>query len=292
MSKADKKKLEGLSPIQIALRKLFRNKLAVVGFVILLLIVILSLFAPLLSSYGRDQIDLGANYAAPSAEHILGTDEVGRDVFTRLLYAGRVSLSVGLISTSIAAVIGVLLGAIAGFYGKKADFVIMRVVDIFMCFPFFVIAIAIAAILGPSIWNVMIISGCLGWTSIARMVRAEIFSLKEREFVEAAKAIGLSSWNIIFKHLLPNCMAVIIVYATLGIASGILSEAGLSFLGLGVEMPVPSWGNMLSAAQSLNSLTNRWWLWIPPGVMVLVTILSINFIGDGLRDALDPKTRR
>lgn len=283
--------IKGMSPLKIGFMKLKKNKLAMFGIFVLIIFIATSIFAPVITPYGRDEIDLMNTFAKPSGTHWLGTDDVGRDNFTRLIYAGRVSLSVGLVSTSIAACIGILLGAVSGFYGGKVDFMIMRVVDIFMCFPFFVIAITIAAVLGPSIWNVMIISGVLGWTSIARMVRAEVISLKEREFIEASKALGLSSTNLIFRHIIPNIVGTIIVYTTLGIASGILSEAGLSFLGLGVELPVPSWGNMLSTAQSLRSLRMHWWLWIPPGMCVFLTILSINFVGDGLRDALDPKTK-
>lgn len=277
---------------KLSLNRFMKNKLAVFGMIILLILIITSIFAPLITSYGRDAQNLSMIHGKPSKEHILGTDELGRDVFTRLLYGGRVSLSVGLVSTTISVIIGVILGILSGYYGKAVDIIIMRIVDIFMCFPFFVLAITIAAILGPSIWNVMIITGLLSWTSICRIVRAEVMSIKEREFVEASKALGLINREIMFKHILPNTFAIIIVYATLGIASGILSEAGLSFLGLGVKQPQPSWGNMLASAQSLQSLQHRWWLWVPAGLLVFITILSINFVGDGLRDALDPKLKR
>lgn len=280
------------SLLAVGLRQFIRNKLAIVGVIIIVVLVVASVFAPLIASYERDEQDLLNTKSAPDAEHILGTDELGRDVFTRLLYAGRVSLSVGLLSTFISALIGVFLGAMAGYFGGVVDFIIMRIVDMFMSFPFFVIAITMAAILGPSIWNVMIITGVLGWTQIGRIVRAEVLSLREREFVEAAKALGIESFAIIFKHILPNILAIIIVYATLGIARGILSEAALSYLGLGVKQPMPSWGNMLSAAQNLQTLNNRWWLWVPPGILVFITVLSINFVGDGLRDALDPKLKK
>lgn len=282
---------EGTSLWKIGAKRLMKNKLAVFGIVVLSILIILSVLAPVITPYDRDETNLTNTYQKPSKEHWLGTDELGRDVFTRLIYGGRVSLSVGLVSTSISVIIGVLLGAIGGYYGKAVDNIIMRIVDIFMCFPFFIMAITIAAILGPSIWNVMIISGILSWPSIARIVRAEVMTVKEREFVEASKALGLTPTEIIFRHILPNVLAVVIVYTTLGIASGILSEAGLSFLGLGVKQPQPSWGNMLSAAQNLRSLRLHWWLWVPPGLLVFITILSINFLGDGLRDALDPKLK-
>ncbi len=283
---------KSLSPMGIVFKRLKRNKMAVAALFILILLTLIALFAPLLTPYDRDQLDLANSYQKPSAEHWLGTDDLGRDTFTRLIYGGRVSLSVGLVSTAISLLIGVFLGAIAGYSGGWVDNLIMRIVDVFMCFPFFVIAIAIAAVLGPSIYNVMLISGVLSWTKICRIVRAEVMAIKGREFIEAAISLGLEGREIITKHILPNVLAPIIVYATLGIAIGILSEAGLSFLGLGVKQPQPSWGNMLAAAQSLRSLRLHWWLWIPPGMMVLMTILSINILGDGLRDAFDPKLKR
>lgn len=280
-----------LSPGKIAWNRFKKNKLAIFGAIVLILFLLLAILASFIAPYERDKIDLFMIEAAPVGKHFLGTDDIGRDVFTRLLYGGRVSLGVGIAATAIQLSIGITLGAIAGYYGKWADTIIMRLVDIIMCFPFFVIAISAAAILGPSIWNVIIIIGALQWTNIARIVRAEIMALKQREFIEAAKALGLNGREIIKKHLLPNIMAPIIVYATLGIANGILLEAGLSFLGMGVKQPQPSWGNMLSAAQSMRVLKSEWWLWIPPGAMVFLTVLSINFVGDGLRDALDPKLK-
>ncbi|WP_427338236.1 oligopeptide ABC transporter permease [Caloranaerobacter sp. DY30410] len=283
---------KGVSPWQLAFDRLKKNKLAMFGFTVLAILVFLAIFAPLVTTHGRDTIDPLRVFEPPSKEHWLGTDELGRDVYTRLIYGARVSLSVGLVSTGIAAVIGVTLGAIAGYFGGWVDNFIMRIVDIFLCFPFFVMAITMAAILGPSIWNVMLIRGILSWTGIARLVRAEVLSLKEREFIEAARALGLNSKEIIINHILPNVFAPIIVAVTLGIAGGILSEAGLSFLGLGVKQPRPSWGNMLSAAQSMRSLRLHWWLWIPPGILVFITVLSINLLGDGLRDALDPKLKQ
>ena len=280
-----------LTPAKITWNKLKRNKLAVFGIIILSLLILLSIIAPIISPYGRDTVDLLNIESVPTAKHILGTDELGRDIFTRIIYGGQVSLSVGVLATLIQLAIGISLGAIAGYFGGITDKIIMRFVDIIMCFPFMVIAITIASILGPSIWNVMIIIGILGWPKIARIVRAEILSLKEREFIEAAKALGLDSKDIILKHIIHNIYAPIIVYGTLGIAQGILSEASLSFLGMGVKQPQPSWGNMLSAAQNMRVLQSEWWLWVPPGLLVFLTIISINFLGDGLRDALDPKIK-
>ena len=273
------------------LHRFLKNKLAMVGFILLILFVFAAVFAPILTSYGRDSIDLMNIESHSSLKHLLGTDELGRDVFTRLLYGGRVSLGVALSATVLQLLIGVILGAISGFYGKWIDNVIMRIVDTVMCFPFFVIAITIASLIGPSVWNVILIIGLLQWTGVARIVRAEILSLKQSEFIEAARAMGFNNFEIITKHLLPNILSPVIVNATLSVAQGILMEAGLSFLGLGVKQPEPSWGNILSAAQSMRVLQYEWWLWIPAGLLVFLSVLSINFVGDGLRDALDPKMK-
>ena len=273
------------------LRRFLKNKLAVLGLMLLSLFVLAAIFAPLLTTYDRDSIDLLNIESIPSLKHLLGTDELGRDVFTRLLYGGRVSLGVALSATVLQLLIGVTLGCISGFYGNWVDNVIMRIVDTVMCFPFFVIAITIASLIGPSVWNVILIIGLLQWTGIARIVRAEILSLKQSEFIEAARAMGISNFKIILTHLIPNALSPIIVNATLNVAQGILMEAGLSFLGLGVKQPQPSWGNILSAAQSIRVLKFEWWLWIPAGLLVFLSVLSINFVGDGLRDAIDPKMK-
>ena len=273
------------------LKRFLKNKLAVIGLVILTIFVLAAVFAPFITSFDRDSIDLMNIESAPNSLHILGTDELGRDVFTRLLYGGRVSLGVALCATVIQLLIGVSLGCISGFYGKWVDNIVMRVVDTVMCFPFFVIAITIAALFGASVWNIILIIGCLQWTGVSRIVRAKILSLKQSEFIEAARAMGLSSFEIISKHFLPNVLSPIIVNATLNVANGILMEAGISFLGLGVKQPQPSWGNMLSAAQSMRVLQYEWWLWIPTGLLVFLSVLCINFVGDGLRDALDPKMK-
>ncbi len=285
-------KPRGESPWAVARRRLLRNKLAILAMFVLFLLVLMAIFAPYITKYDRDAINLLNQFQKPSAEHWLGTDDFGRDVFTRLVYGSRASLAVGLVSTGISIVIGVVLGVLAGFFGGWVDNVIMRLVDIFMCFPFFLMAIVMASILGPSIFTVMFVSGVLSWPSLARMVRAEVLALKKREFVEAARALGLTTYKMVVTHILPNIFSVIIVYATLGIAGGILGEAGLSYLGLGVKQPQPSWGNQLSAAQSMSTLMYYPWLWIPPGVMILITTLSINIFGDALRDALDPRQRR
>lgn len=273
------------------LLRFLKNKLAMIGFILLTVFVFAAIFAPILTSFGRDSIDLMNIESHPGLKHLVGTDELGRDVFTRLLYGGRVSLGVAISATVLQLLIGVTLGAISGFYGKWIDNIIMRIVDTVMCFPFFVIAITIASLIGPSVWNVILIIGLLQWTGVARIVRAEILSLKQSEFIEAARAMGFNNFEIITKHLLPNILSPVIVNATLSVAQGILMEAGLSFLGLGVKQPEPSWGNILSAAQSMRVLQYEWWLWIPAGLLVFLSVLSINFVGDGLRDALDPKMK-
>lgn len=275
----------------IFLKRFFKNRLALIGSIFLILFILIALFAPILSTYNRDSIDLSNIESQPNINHILGTDELGRDIFTRLLYGGRVSLGVAISATALQLIIGVTLGCISGYYGKWVDNIIMRIVDTVMCFPFFVIAISIAALIGPSVWNVILLIGLLQWTGVARIIRAEILSLKQSEFIEAARAIGLSNSEIIIKHLLPNTLSPVIVNATLSVAQGILMEAGLSFLGLGVRQPQPSWGNILSAAQSMRVLQYEWWLWIPAGLLVFLSVLSINFVGDGLRDTLDPKMK-
>lgn len=280
-----------VSPGDIVWMKLKKNKLALLSIVILSIFIVASILAPLIAPYEIDEIDLDNIEESPSSQHLLGTDDLGRDVLSRILFGGRISLTVGIVASIMQITIGVSLGAIAGYFGGIVDSIIMRVVDIIMCFPFFIIAIAMAAVLGPSMNNIIIIVGVLYWTRVARIVRAEVLSLKEREYIEAAKAFGLNPWEIIKNHILPNVMAPVLVYATLAIANGILTEASLSFLGMGVKPTIPSWGNMLSAAQSMRILKSKWWMWMPPGTMVLLTVLSINFLGDGLRDALDPKLK-
>ncbi|MBU3204849.1 oligopeptide ABC transporter permease [Clostridium algidicarnis] len=270
------------------LNRFKKNKLAMIGTVLILILVVFSILAPLIISKDINKVDLMNISMSPSKDHILGTDEMGRDVFARLVYGGRVSLTVGMLGMLIQIFIGTTLGIIAGFYGGVVDSIIMRIVDVFMCFPFFVIAIAMAAILGPNIWNVIIIIGVLSWTGIARIVRAEILKLKKSEYIEAAHALGIKNIRILLKHLLPNIIPSVIVASTLSIASGILTEASLSFLGMGVKPPQPSWGNMLAAAQNMRTLQSEWWLWIPPGLCVFLTVMSINFMGDGMRDFLDP----
>lgn len=276
----------------LAWKRLRKDKLAMFGLVVIILFVLASILAPVLTPYDPNQIDLYSIESEPSDEHLLGTDELGRDVLTRLLYGGRVSLAVGILASLCEIAIGVTLGAIAGYYGGIVDSIIMRATDVIMCFPFFVVAIAMAAIIGPSMTNLILIIAILEWTKVARIVRAEVLSLRERDFIQASKSLGVSNAGLILKHILPNTFASIMVFSTLAIANGILTEAALSFLGLGVRPPQPSWGNMLASAQNMRVLQYEWWMWIPQGLMVFITVISINFLGDGLRDALDPKLKR
>jgi peptide/nickel transport system permease protein len=273
------------------LRAFLRHRLAVAGLAVVLLIALAAIAAPLVATHDPDAVDLRATREEPNGAHLLGTDEIGRDVLSRIIYGARVSLSVGLVSVAIYTLIGTLLGAISGFYGGLVDSLVQRFTDTVMCFPSLVIIIGMVAILGPSVYNVMLVIGLLSWPGICRLVRGQFLSLREKEFVEAARALGARDHEQIFRHILPNAIAPITVSATFGVAAAILTEAGLSFLGLGVQPPTPSWGNMINTAQSAAVLQQMPWLWIPAGLMIALSVLSINFIGDGLRDALDPRIR-
>lgn len=270
-------------------KKFRKNKLAVAGLAFIIFVILISVFADLITPYPLDKQNLLKRFAPPSSEYYFGTDEYGRDIFTRLIYGSQVSLLVGFVSVSGSILIGTVVGAIAGYYGGRIDNLLMRFVDILLSFPSIFLLITIVAILGPSLKNIIIIFAVLGWTGTARLVRGEFLTLKEREFVLAAKTIGMSDARIIFRHLLPNAMGPIIVSATLGVGGVILAESGLSYLGLGIQPPTPSWGNMLQNAQSITIMTQAPWYPILPGLMILLTVLAFNFVGDGLRDALDPK---
>ncbi|TQO59008.1 ABC transporter permease [Paraclostridium bifermentans] len=266
-----------------------KNKLIFLGASILLILAVVSFIGPLFINQDISSVDLFNISASPNSEHLLGTDELGRDVLIRLLHGGRVSLMVGIFATIIQVTIGVILGLAAGYFGGVVDSIIMRIVDIIMCFPFFIVAIALAAVVGPSVTNLIIIIAILSWTDIARIVRAEVMSIKERDFIMASKGIGFNNIEIIIKHIIPNLMSSILVAMTLAMANAILMEAALSFLGMGVKPPMPSWGNMLTAAQNMRTLRSEWWLWIPPGVMIITSVLAINFLGEGLKRKLDPE---
>lgn len=269
--------------------RFFRDKLAVAGLVIVLALFALSILTPVIAPYDPSAIDVDNILMPPSAQHLFGTDDLGRDVFTRMLYGAGISLKVGFVAVGIATIIGVLLGAIAGYYGGMVDLIIMRFVDIMLCFPSFFLILAVIAFLEPSIFNIMAVIGLTSWMGITRLVRAEFLSLKERDFVLAARAMGASSPRIIFLHILPNAMTPVLVAATLGIASAVLTESALSFLGIGVQPPTPSWGNILTLGQS--TLGVAWWLSLFPGMAILITVLGYNLLGEGIRDAIDPRLR-
>lgn len=273
-------------------KQLRKHRLAVLGLRLLAAIILFAVISPWIARYAPADIDLYNISSAPSKAHWLGTDDLGRDVFARLAEGASVSLTVGFAATLIQLLLGVLLGLIAGYFGGWIDKIIMRLVDIMMCFPFFVIAIAIAAVVGPSLWNIVFIIGFLSWTKLARIVRGEVLVIREKEFIQSARMMGLNHFEMMWRHILPNVLSPVIVYSTIAIANAILSEASLSFLGMGVRPPQASWGNMLSAAQNMRTLAYEWWLWLPPGLMIFITVLGIHFLGDGLRDTLDPKERR
>ncbi|MHB8139616.1 MAG: oligopeptide ABC transporter permease [Smithellaceae bacterium] len=268
----------------------YKNKLALTGCGIVILLFVVSLLAPWIAPYDPGAIDLKNVLAPPSGDHWFGTDQLGRDVLSRMIWGARISLKVGFVATGLAILIGMILGAVAGYYGGWIDATIMRFVDIMLCFPTFFLILAVIAFLEPSIWNIMIVIGLTGWMGVTRLVRADFISLRERDFVRAARAIGANDARIIFMHILPNALASILVAATLGIAGAILTESALSFLGIGVQPPTPSWGNILTAGK--DNIDIAWWLSLYPGLAILVTVVGYNLLGEGIRDASDPRLKR
>jgi len=269
--------------------RFFRDKLAVTGLIMVAIFFMLSIGAGLIAPYDPNLIDVNNILESPSIAHLFGTDELGRDVFTRMLYGAGISLKVGFVAVGIAVLIGVVLGAVSGYYGGWVDILIMRLVDIMLCFPSFFLILAVIAFLEPSIFNIMAVIGLTSWMGITRLVRAEFLTLKERDYVLAEKTIGASSLRIIFIHILPNALAPVLVAATLGIASAVLTESALSFLGIGVQPPTPSWGNILTQGKSVLGVA--WWLSFFPGMAILLTVLGYNLLGEGIRDAIDPRLR-
>ncbi|MDB5474062.1 MAG: peptide transporter permease [Devosia sp.] len=270
------------------LNKFLNNRLAVIGLIIFSVILLASLFAPLLTPYDPNKIGLRDMLQSPSWEHWFGTDRTGRDLFSRVLYGGRVSILVGLGSAIFAAIIGVLIGVYTGYVGGWLDTLAMRVSEIFMSFPQIILVLMLVSILGQSLVNLILIFTLTGWGGIYRMCRARMLSLREEEYVLALRSFGLSRPLIAYKHMLPNALGPIMVNITLSTAAFILQEAGLSFLGLGVPLSIPTWGNILNVAQDIRVLQTNWWIWLPVGTVISLFVLSVNFIGDGLRDATDP----
>ena len=269
-------------------QRFLRHRLAVIGTVALVVLLFLAILAPLVAPRGPYIQALRHRSQPPGEGYLLGTDELGRDVWARLVYAGRVSGSVGLVAVAIYVAIGTVLGAISGYYRGIVDSVIQRITDTVLSFPVMLLIITLVSIFGASLENVMLTIGFLNWPYICRLVRGQVLSIRERDYITAARCVGVSDRKIIFRHILPNVVAPLIVAATFGVAAAILTETSLSFLGLGVQPPTPSWGNMITDATKVIVLERRVWQWLPPGAMIAICVLSINFMGDGLRDAVDP----
>ena len=276
--------------MQTVMRRFRAHHLAKISLVILVVVGLAALFAPVVAPYDPDAI-VGTFSGAPCKEFILGTDQIGRDVFSRLLYATRISLLVGILATVISTVIGVVLGLIAGYFGGVADMILMRFTDMVMSFPYILLVLVAAAIFKPGLWSIILILGFVDWPGVARLVRGNVLSLRETNFVKGNVVAGMPLRHILFSEILPNTVAPILVYATSVMAISMLDEAALSFLGMGVQ-PMASLGNMLNGAQSITVLTSQPWLWLPPGIMIVVLVVSINFVGDALRDAFDPSGGR
>jgi len=268
-------------------KRFSKNRLAVTGGIIVALLFFVAVFAPLLSPYNPDDIDRKHILVSPDIHHPLGTDDLGRDVLSRMIWGSRISLAVGFVAVGIATVIGIIFGALAGFYGGWTERIIMRFIDIMLTIPTFFLILAVIAFIEPSIWNIMIVIGLTSWMGVARLVRAEFLSIKEREYVLAARALGASDFRIIFKHIMINSMAPVLVSAVLGIAGAVLLESALSFLGLGVRPPTPSWGNILTLGK--DNIEIAWWLSVFPGLAILITVLGYNLLGEGVRDSIDPR---
>ena len=269
--------------------RLKRNRMAMTGLALVLGLFVVSIFAPWLAPYDPNLIDLKQVLMPPSPSHYLGTDTLGRDVLSRIIFGARVSLKVGFVAVGLATLIGLFIGALAGYYGGWVDSALMRLVDLMLCFPAFFLILAVIALLEPSIWNIMAVIGLTGWMGVARLVRAEFLSLREREFVTAARALGAGDTRLILRHMLPNALAPVMVSATLGVAGAILTESALSFLGLGVQPPTPSWGNILTAGK--DNIEIAWWLSVFPGLAILITVMSYNLLGEGIQEAIDPRLK-
>lgn len=270
------------------MKQTLSNPMALGGFIIIAIIMLLALFAAFIAPFDPEAIDVKSILLPPSSTHWMGTDGLGRDVFSRMLFGARISLMVGIVAVGIATLIGIVLGSISGYYRGWVDVLIMRLVDVMLSIPSFFLILAVIAFLTPSIWNIMIVIGLTSWMGVTRLVRAEFLSLRGREFVMASETLGARDGRLIFKHLLPNSLTPIIVSSVLGVASAVLVESGLSFLGLGVQAPQASWGNILTDGKEYIEFA--WWLSLFPGLAILITVLGYNLLGEGLRDALDPRS--
>ena len=269
------------------MKQLLSNKLTLFGAGIILLLIVVALSAPVITRYDPTYINIQDALLRPSLEHPLGTDSLGRDLFARMIYASRIALLIGFVAVGLAAVIGVFFGSVAGYFGGKIDSTIMRFADVMLCFPAFFLILAVIAVVGPSIFNIMAVIGLTSWMGMARLIRAEILSLKTRDYVSASRVLGASDFFIITKHLIPNGIGPVLVSFVFGVAGAILTEAGLSFIGLGVQPPDPSWGNILMEGKAVMGV--GWWVILFPGLAILITVLAFNLLGEGLRDALNPR---
>lgn len=268
-------------------KKLLSNKFALIGLIVITLLILIALFAPIISPYTPSQQNLFERLQPPSMSHFFGTDDLGRDVFTRVVFGSRISLAVGFISVFIILVIGTFLGIVSGYYGGKIDYIIMRFTDIVLCFPTFFLIILVIAFIEPNIYNVMIVIGFTSWPGLARLIRAEVLSLKEREFILVSKMMAVNNIKIFFVHILPNIVSPLMVYSSLAIGGAILTESALSFLGLGVQPPMSSWGQILTSGK--DYIYMAWWLSLFPGIAILMTVLAFNLVGEAIRDIFDPK---
>ncbi|BBK62486.1 oligopeptide ABC transporter permease [Amedibacterium intestinale] len=287
-------KIESIGPWRIAWRKFYANKVAMAGLIIFVLIVLSVIFVPMIMGIDVNEYNFDMKNIAPNSQHLLGTDEQGRDVLFRLFLGGRISIMVGVIAAALTVILGCIVGGVAGYYGGVVDNLLMRFSEIVYSLPFTPMIIALSAVMlwipqTQKMYMVSTLIGALSWPGLARLIRGQILTLREQEFMQACEALGISDFSKIFKHLMPNVFNLVIVNATLTMASAILTEAGLSFLGMGVVAPTPSWGNMMEAARQAAVFKNFPWQWIPAGIMCLLTVVSINLIGEGLRDAFDPK---
>ena len=271
------------------IKKILINKTVTLAAAFILTMIIFAVFAPFIATHDPSKIDAGGVLAAPSRAHIFGTDTLGRDIFSRVVYGSRISLAISFTAVTLAVAIGVLFGSIAGYYGGKVDYCLMRFVDMMLCFPTLFLILAVVAILEPSIWNLIAVIGATSWMGVARLVRAEVLTLKTRDYISAARVMGANDVRIISRHLIPNAIGPVLVSATLGIGGAILTESALSFLGIGVQPPTPSWGNILMDGRS--TLGVAWWLTVFPGIFILFTVLSYNILGEALRDILEPRLK-
>jgi peptide/nickel transport system permease protein len=275
---------------QVFWQRFKKNRFAMAGAVVVIILFLLSFLAPFITPYDPDALDLYHVLEPPSSAHWFGTDDLGRDVLTRVIYGARISLKVGFVAVGIAVLIGTIVGLVSGYYSGLTDNILMRFVDIMLCFPTFFLILAVIAFLGQSIWYIMIIIGLTGWMGVSRLVRAEVLSIRERDYVMAVRALGASDLRIIFRHILPNALSPVLVSATLGVAGAILTESALSFLGIGVPPPTPSWGNILTSGK--DYIEFAWWLTLYPGLAITLTVLAYYLVGEGIRDALDPRLTR